>query len=82
MKQPKLVFKQAEDGTWRWTSYSRNGKKLAMSSEMYSRLQRAQDGFNADTKERLALIGIVDTTKDYLMEIEPERVHVIPYVKK
>lgn len=82
MKQPKLVFKQAEDGTWRWTSYSRNGKKLAMSSEMYSRLQRAQDGFNADTKERLALIGIVDTTKDYLMEIEPERVHIIPFVKK
>lgn len=82
MKQPKLVFKQAEDGSWRWTSYSRNGKKLAMSSEMYSRLQRAQDGFNADTKERLALIGIVDTTKDYLMEIPSDRVNIIPFVKK
>ena len=58
MKQPKIIFAQDSQNDWYWTSVSPNGKILAKSSESYGRLQKAKEGFNADTKERLRLLGI------------------------
>lgn len=57
-KQPKIIFTEQENGDWYWISVSPNGRILAKSSESYSRIQKAKEGFNADTKIRFELLDV------------------------
>jgi len=83
MKTSKITFKENVNGDWHWVSVSSNGRMIAKSSESYSRLQKAQEGFNLDCKIRLDILQIPmpkDVERlggDFLALIPKERVKYI-----